>query len=498
MFIKNKKILLLLINIIHFVFSLNNESLVVFPFKSISLPSLNINYDNTNNKSLNNNYNILTFFNDEYLFRLFSTVKIGNPPQNIIAFVNSIYDKLLIGELWDLPNNIYPDDFYLGYQYNKSSSFINLTYENETINTDKSIFLGEESLYLYTNINNIKEKKFTCFSNFKFRFENKIINNNNSLYGVTIGLTLDEYNYETNFMKQIRLRNIINSYIISFEYTNDNEGMIIIGQYLHECFPEKYKKEHFKSFYSYQPRTMYLTNFVINFDEIYSYNKNEKYFLQKTTKSNIILNSGLIVGTNEYMQFIINYYFNKYIDTNTCEMNYTSDDFFDSFLIISCHDNENFTLEEFPPLNFEIKSQNITFEFTYKDLFKKINDKYYFLIIFERFKVGYWRFGKPFYSKYTFVYNGDAKTIGFYLNKSNNNNNGNANNNDNKKEEEKKDWKLELNAIKIVVIIILLLIFIVLVVIISYFIGKKCNTKRKMKANELDDNFEYVSPFPNN
>jgi hypothetical protein len=148
-------------------------------------------------------------------------------------------------------------------------------------------------------------------------------------------------------------------------------------------------------------------------------------------------------------------------------------------------------MKEFPPLIFYIKSENITFEFTYKDLFKKINDKYYFLIIFERFVSGYWRFGKPFYKKYTFVYNGDAKTIGFYLDKNilddynDKNQDGEKNNN--------KDWKLELSTLKIVIIIVLLMIFISLVIIISYFAGKKCNEKRKRYANELDDdNFVYT------
>ena len=288
-------------------------------------------------------------------------------------------------------------------------------------------------------------------------------------------------------MKQIRERNIISSYIVSFEYLKENEGMLIIGKYPHELFPEKYKEEQYKSFYSYQPRTMYLTNFVISFDQIYSYNNNEKFFLQKSTKSNIILNLGIIIGTNEYMQFINNNFFSKYFTNNTCELYYTSEDF-ESFIIYSCSDNENFDITKFPSLNFNIKSENITFEFSYKDLFKKINNKYYFLIVFERYTTGYWRFGEPFYLKYTFVYNGDAKTIGFYLKK----------NEDRYKENNDVGWKLELNAIKIVLIIVLFLIFIFIVIIISFYVGKKCNNKRKKHANELDDNYDYVSPFPNN
>ena len=105
---------------------------------------------------------------------------------------------------------------------------------------------------------------------------------------------------------------------------------------------------------------MYLNNFAINFDEIFSFLDKEKYYLQKTTKSNIILNIGLIIGTSEYMQFIINNFFGKYMGNDTCEMIYTSEDF-QSFIILSCYDDDNFNIEKFPHLNFKIKSENLTF-----------------------------------------------------------------------------------------------------------------------------------------
>ena len=82
-----------------------------------------------------------------------------------------------------------------------------------------------------------------------------------------------------------------------------------MGKYPHELFPDKYNEEEYKSFYSYQPRTMYLTNFVISFNEVYSLFNNVKYNLK--TKANIILNSWLIIGINEYMEFIENNFFNE-------------------------------------------------------------------------------------------------------------------------------------------------------------------------------------------
>ena len=177
MLLKISKILLLLFKIFSIIISsTNSESLIVLPFKSIPLYTLDIN-NNNNNKSLNNNYNSINFFNDYYTFRLFSPVKIGSPPQNVISFINPIYEHLLIGELWDIQNGIYSDSFYIGYQYNKSSSFINISSSrNDSIYYDKNkdIFIGEENLYLYTNINDIKDQKLTSFSNFKFRFEDLI------------------------------------------------------------------------------------------------------------------------------------------------------------------------------------------------------------------------------------------------------------------------------------------------------------------------------------
>ena len=478
------KSFIILFSLFPIIISFDNDTIIIFPFKIIS----KINGTNLNNVTLVKNYNSSIFYLQHYIYKILSFIKMGNPPQDVIAYIKPQSDSLLIGEL-EISNNIYSNYFYKGYQYNASSSFINISYQNNSNNEDlPTTFLGQENLYLYTKFNNIKENIYSLIYHCNFKIENQIIYNKNNIYGLNIGLSLDEYNFETNFMKQMHDRNIISSYIISFEFKNENEGLIIIGKYLHELFPEKYSQNQIKSFYSYQPRTMYLTNFIIQFDEIFSYKNNEKFYLQKSTKSNIILNSGVIIGTNEYMQFINNNFFSQYYNENICEL-YSTSESFDSYIIFSCYDDNKFKLEEFPSLNFNIKSENLTFEFTYNDLFKKINNRYYFLIIFERSISGYWRFGTPLYLKYSFVYNGDAKTIGFYQKKNNEEKSNDKNNN---------NWKIELNFIKIVVIIILFLIFISSVIIIYYYLGKKCNFKKKKHANELDDNYDYSSPLPIN
>jgi len=471
-----------------FVLSGNEESsMIIFKFKSISLSILKDNNQDNKVKM----YDSSEFFNDHYIIRMFTPLRIGIPNQDIITFLNNEYDNLLIGELLEIPDKIYSEfsyKEYKGYQYNKSSSFTNLTSQNGLKVYDRKIFIGEENLCLFTTFNNIKENIYSCFPNVKFRMENQIQYNNNLLYGLIIGLKVDDKNYETNFMRQIKDKNIISSYLFSIEYLNEDEGNIILGKYPHEYAPEKYKKDEYKMYYPDKPS---MSSFGIYLDEIYTFFNNEKIIIEKNIKSNLILNLGLIVGSNEYMKFIENMFFNKFINNNNsdklCEKTYVGNGWED-YIIFSCFDKDNFSLEKFPNLYLYIKSINLTFEFSYKNLFKKINNKYYFLIVFESFGNDIWRIGRPFLVKYAFIYNGESKMIGFYgkvweTNDIKGKNHINDNNN----------YKLELNASKLFFIIILFLIFMILVIIVSYYFGKKCNLIRKKLANELDDNYIYIS-----
>ena len=133
-------------------------------------------------------------------------------------------------------------------------------------------------MYLFKNYS---KNKYSIIPNLKFLLNN--INENN-ITSLIIGLTISDDANKTNFMKQIHDNYIINSYIISFGYSNENEGILIIGRFPHEYNSERFSKSDYKSFYSSQPRTMYLTNFPIIFDEIFSFSKNEKYFFKKQQK----------------------------------------------------------------------------------------------------------------------------------------------------------------------------------------------------------------------
>ena len=86
---------------------------------------------------------------------MFIHIQIGYPQQDIIAFINFNHNNLLLGELLEIPNNIYPNSFYKGYKYDKSFSFINITNQNITKNINSKTFICEEKLFLFTKIKDI-------------------------------------------------------------------------------------------------------------------------------------------------------------------------------------------------------------------------------------------------------------------------------------------------------------------------------------------------------
>ena len=80
--------------------------------------------------------------------------------------------------------------------------------------------------------------------------------------------------------------------------------------------------------------------------------------------------------------------------------------------------------------------------------------------------------GRPFSLKYNFIFNPDIKKIGFYV-KSNSNNSTQT------------VWRY-------ILIISLIIILIALLIILGIILGKKIyGLKRKIRANEMDDDYEY-------
>ena len=151
---------------------------------------------------------------------------------------------------------------------------------------------------------------------------------------------------------------------------------------------------------------------------------------------------------------------------------------------------------EFPKIVINSKSFEYDFEILTKDLFEQIYSRDYFLIIFPKNikdmkNKDIWYLGEPFYRRYPFTVNLDAKTLGFYLDKK-----INDTKNENKKDNSEKNIIMKDNNSKIKNILVKIaeVMIVILLIFLAYYIGIKVKEGRKKRANELkDDCYEYIS-----
>ena len=102
----------------------------------------------------------------------------------------------------------------------------------------------------------------------------------------------------------------------------------------------------------------------------------------------------------------------------------------------------------------------------------------------------FWNFGRVFLKKYQFVFDNDQKTITYI-----------GINNINQKQRAKDDIKTNnTNFFKnnTYIIIILAIVIIIIAVFVGIFLGGKIyNKNKKKRANELDDDYEYIEKKSN-
>ena len=270
-----------------------------------------------------------------------------------------------------------------------------------------------------------------------------------SNYG-NIGLHYKDYSQykNLNFIIQFKKRELIENYGYTYRFLSETEGEVLIGEYLHE-----YNKSYYDGidFYSMKINPMTFGHSFKNFSfGNYSSDGKDSIFF------NINNTFGGIIGNRLFLSLVRNYFVEK-----KCKFvnNYTYEYFY-------CDIDLDVT--DFPDLKFYHKDTNFTFILNYQDLFHNINGKKYFRIIFEPENFGNWYFGQPFLSKYPITIDQDKKLIGFY-----------------KKLKERKS----LFRNSVFYIILLLIIIGVLLYIIYKYVFKK---KRKIRANEIEEEIDYT------
>ena len=297
------------------------------------------------------------------------------------------------------------------------------------------------------------------------------------IFGLNYQDTDNKIYDDYNFINNIKKSDIIKDYYFSIQYKDNNSGNLIIGDILNS-HTNDYNKKYFKD--------MYITEFTgaltwnINLESVFSASKDDldnKKIVGEKVYGYFKIELGIILGTDRYKQYIYSDFFSEKIEKKLCFEE-------KSTFYINYYCKEEVDITKFKNLFFYVKDLDYSFELDYNDLFYKNDDgNYYFLIYFnsmtdegEDFYDYFWTFGEPFFKKYNLILNQDTKRIGFYTK------------NENENIKSQSYW--QRNKGYIILIIILVIAFSGLGFMI--FLYLKVLPKRKIKAFELDDEFDYT------
>ena len=226
----------------------------------------------------------------------------------------------------------------------------------------------------------------------------------------------------------------------------------------------------------------------MKFDKIYTnnstYNKNN--INDKSDNNGIIyfenlielkFDSNLIFGTIKYENFL-SFILNELIEGKKCfNDSINGDSEYSKFKFYYCKNERNIKDKLYNIISsiyFYSHQFNHTFELAIDDILKEKGEYIYILILFDGVS-NKWKLGKIFSLKYKFVFNPDTKEIGLYKNIKYSDTT------------ESKDYSF---IFKIILIIALSL----LLILLGFILGKMIyGLKRKKRANELVDDYDYIS-----
>ena len=386
-------------------------------------------------ESLNEKNNFYSYFTKNNISTL---IEIGTPYQKIPFYI----------KLDEFPISILGNKNKGKYNEIKSNTY------NKEEECDYYFYKGNFEGCISNDIFNIKNEKI------KFSF--LLINNHsiesqmdNNIFGLTF--------YSRRFSGQqfiylLKNNKIIDSYNFYFKYNEkDENGNLIIGNFPHEI-DKNYDEKLLKLINLNIKNNEFLWKFSI--DEIYFDDKiiNEKNFIE------IKIDIKGIIGTEKYNQYFKSNFIDK--NNNKCQIDFSEDK---KYKFYYC--DKNVDISKLKIIKFNSKVFNSSFEFNHKDLWIEFNEKLYYQIIFKNFILNNendnnWIFGELFLKKYLLLFNQDKKVIGIYENK-------------------KMNFPF---------LIFLNIILVILVIVLGYYFKKFYKLKpRKLRVNELEENYDYTS-----
>ena len=417
---------------------------------------------------------------------MFTILEIGTPIQKIPLIIDSKkhifeitsfsqYNKNIYNAIYDLSSIFNKYDFY---NENASSSF-------KTEGCQKSVSIISDHLYdcasndtIYLN-NNLDEK--IKIEQFQF---NMVKNKEENIRGI-LGLGLyDKYGYiDKSFTSILKNRNIIDNYnwYFSFNSWNGTNGKLIIGSLPHEDFPDIYSKNDLE--YTFIPSVEFsfsTTSYIMEINEVYINSiNNSSYIMILNNKAELSFDTDIIIAPKVLDDELRKKFIKNFIINEKCfKDDIKHSNHYNDLIFYYCHANiKNDLYELLPAIKFISKELNYTFEISKDELFKIEGDFIYINILFDYGKK-YWVLGKSISLKYPFIFNQDSRKIGLYRNY-------------NKKKYQKDNIKN--NSIQVLKIIFALILCFILIFIGFYFGKMFYQIKRKIRANELNDNYEYIN-----
>lgn len=426
--------------------------------------------------------------------KLYFTFQIGQPSQNIYGTINSLEFELLIkkGEFFCKKPD-YKLDFH------KSNSFTVIEEKTSTYfdEFDSSYVKDLYNFCVKYDLNNKKCEEYKEYS-MKFIFSKKSdiyedpreSYNLNKINFIQIGLNLkSHYSTKYSLYSNLKENNYISNSFWFLSYFKKNEekqeeddGIIVFGENPKNFFGNKYNSLNIAFTQGINRRYDYSNYWSIIFNEakMKKNNENEEIILDNNVQGVVNHNYKIIVGSKKYKEFIEKKFFDKYIEKNICFKRLLNDKFYyyvcNSNLITMNEIKKNFYNIYLKQIDF-----NFIFELNANDLFITRDDKIFFLVVFNKNNpTNSFLLGSIFFKKYFFCFDNNNNQIGFVQENDNSNNSNN-----NTKEVITLHWYNSVGTV-------IALIFVIMIIGLGgLYFGKKIYYRRKLRANELEDEFEY-------
>ena len=441
-----------------------------------------------------------------YKSYFYAIIQLGNPFHKIPLILKSELNSFIINNFNSLPNNSsynYIDTFYITesffinnnfkiYNEKKSNSFIlnkcdyAKFYEAEEICDCNETFIFYKDLLLNNEI--LKDKVY-------FQLARNAEDNKTG----EIGLNLYDKNKQifNSFLYILKKYDFINNYNWYFDYKKNisDEYKLIIGALPHEIEPNLYSENQL--LYTKVNSNNFMIYWKIKFDKIFAVNSDIfaslKYF--DDTDIEFKFDSDVIIGTDEYSQYIFKLLQNYFINKKCFNSSINDYKLYSNNLkFIYCKYEKhlfNELSESLLPIIYLYSNEfNYTFEIDSKDILFIKEEYIYLKILFNENIINkVWKLGKPFSLKYKFIFNPETKQIGFY-------NKDYSSKTMNKKIIEDKDD--EINIYIIIRIFFIMILFVLLIIFEIKIYNIISNIKRQKRKNEIIINNDYKYYSENN